>query len=103
MSVGCSLPNPQPPSRFWAMMAPAHLPDLKQQQPEAQSASLAPAPEIYSLPAPFPPPFPAPISLPFTVPFPAPFQVAFMAVDARPATGVEVVAGAWPRSLRAAS
>jgi hypothetical protein len=39
--LGVALPKPQPPSRSWAMTAPAHLPDLKPQQPEEHSESLA--------------------------------------------------------------
>jgi len=38
LSLGVA-PKPQPPSRCKAMMAPAHLPVLKPQQPEAQSES----------------------------------------------------------------
>ena len=40
MSLGWASPNPQPPSRSCAMTGPAHLPLLKPQQLDAQSASL---------------------------------------------------------------
>jgi len=40
VSLGCASPNPQPPSRSWAMMGPAHFPDLNPQHPESQPASL---------------------------------------------------------------
>jgi hypothetical protein len=29
LSLGWASPKPQPPSRSWATMAPAHLPELK--------------------------------------------------------------------------
>jgi hypothetical protein len=51
---GAALPNPQPPSRVCAMMAPAQSPDLNPQQPEAQSASLAHAPVMNCLAAALP-------------------------------------------------
>ena len=40
VSLGVVSPNPHPPSLVCAMIAPAHLPVLKPQQPDAQSASL---------------------------------------------------------------
>ena len=49
-SLGEESPNPQPPSRSWAITAPAHLPELKPQHPEAQSASLAQAPVMNWVP-----------------------------------------------------
>ena len=49
-SFGEESPNPQPPSRSWAMTAPAHLPELKPQHPEAQSASLVQAPVMNWVP-----------------------------------------------------
>ena len=52
LSLGWALPKPQPPSRVWAMMAPAHLPVLKSQQPEAQSASLSQGPVMNCVPVP---------------------------------------------------
>jgi hypothetical protein len=55
-SLGCALPNPQPPSRSWATIGPAHLPVLKPQQPDAQSASLVQGPVMNCFPAPFPAP-----------------------------------------------
>ena len=48
--LGCGLPNPHPPSRSWAMTGPAHLPVLKPQQPEAQSASLVQGPVMNCVP-----------------------------------------------------
>src|SRR2546423_784139 len=50
VSLGCASPNPQPPSRSWAMTGPAHLPELKPQQPEAQSASLVQGPVMNCVP-----------------------------------------------------
>jgi hypothetical protein len=41
---GDASPKPHPPSRSCAMTAPAHLPDLKPQHPDTQSASLLHAP-----------------------------------------------------------
>jgi hypothetical protein len=97
-------------------MAPAHLPDLKPQQPEAQSASLVQGPVINCFPAPFPAPFPvlllavdacAATAVEFpvlllavdacvatAVEFPMTFPVLLLAVDACVATGVEELAGA---------
>ena len=46
LSLGEESPCPQPPSRSWAITGPAHLPELKPQQAEAQSASLLQAPVI---------------------------------------------------------
>lgn len=46
----CSPPNPQPPSRSRAMTGPAHLPVLKPQQPDAQSASLVQGPVMNCVP-----------------------------------------------------
>jgi hypothetical protein len=59
--LGVALPNPHPSSRSWATMAPAQLPDLKPQHPEAQSLSLVQAPVMNCFPAPLPAPFPAPL------------------------------------------
>jgi hypothetical protein len=50
LSLGCALPNPQPPSTSWAKTGPAHLPVLKPQQPEAQSASLVQGPVMNCVP-----------------------------------------------------
>ena len=67
LSLGTLLPCPHPPSRSCATMAPAHLPELNPQQPEAQSASLLHGPVMNwaALPLPAPlvvvdPPLPAP-------------------------------------------
>ena len=46
----CSPLNPQPPSRSRAMTGPAHLPVLKPQQPDAQSASLVQGPVMNCVP-----------------------------------------------------
>jgi hypothetical protein len=43
-------PKPQPPSRWSAMMAPAHFPVLKPQQPEAQAESLVQGPVMNCVP-----------------------------------------------------
>ena len=48
--LGCALPNPQPPSRSWATIGPAHLPELKPQQAEAQTASLVQGPVMNCVP-----------------------------------------------------
>jgi hypothetical protein len=53
-SFGVPDPNPQPPSRDNAMMAPAHLPVLNAQQPDAQSASLVHWPVMNWAPLPRP-------------------------------------------------
>jgi hypothetical protein len=50
LSLGVPEPKPQPPSRWRAMMAPAHLPVVKPQQPEAQAASLVQAPVMNCVP-----------------------------------------------------
>jgi hypothetical protein len=50
--LGCALPKPQPPSRSWAITGPAHLPELKPQQEDAQSASEVQAPVINCVPWP---------------------------------------------------
>lgn len=47
---GTPSPNPQPPSRSCAMTGPAHLPDLKPQQPDAQSESWAQGPVMNCVP-----------------------------------------------------
>jgi hypothetical protein len=54
LSLGVPEPNPQPPSRDKAMMAPAHFPVLKAQQPDAQSASLVHWPVMNWAPLPLP-------------------------------------------------
>src|SRR2546429_3166 len=82
-TTGCALPNPQPPSRSWATMAPAHLPVWKPQQPEAQSASLVQGPVINCFPAPLPAPL--------------------LVVDACVATGVEGLASGLVTTRRATS
>ena len=51
-SLGDESPNPQPPSRSCATTAPAHLPLLKPQQPDAQSASLVHTPVMNCVPLP---------------------------------------------------
>jgi hypothetical protein len=51
-SLGWALPKPQPPSRSCATTGPAHLPELKPQQAEAQSASLLHAPVMNCVPWP---------------------------------------------------
>ena len=50
LSLGWASPNPHPPSRSCATIAPAHLPVLKPQQPDAQSASLVQGPVMNWLP-----------------------------------------------------
>ncbi len=55
LSLGEVSPKPQPPSRSCAIIAPAHFPDLKPQQPDAQSASLVQAPVMNWVPAPVDP------------------------------------------------
>lgn len=50
LSLGWGSPKPQPPSRSCATMAPAHLPDLKPQQPEAQSTSPEQGPVMNCVP-----------------------------------------------------
>lgn len=50
VSLGCASPKPHPPSRSWATTGPAHLPELKPQQAEAQSASVVQAPVINCVP-----------------------------------------------------
>lgn len=47
---GVASPKPQPPSRCWAITAPAQRPVLKPQQPLAQSASLVQAPVMNWVP-----------------------------------------------------
>lgn len=61
LSLGCAFPNPHPPSTSWATIAPAHLPVLKPQQPEAQSASLLQGPVINCVPVPTLPLFELPV------------------------------------------
>jgi len=51
LSLGLLFPNPHPPSRCRAMIAPAHLPVLKPQQPEAQSESALHGPVMNWVPA----------------------------------------------------
>ena len=51
MSLGCASPKPQPPSRSCAMTGPAHLPERKPQQEDAQSASLWQGPVMNWVPA----------------------------------------------------
>jgi hypothetical protein len=51
MEFGAAAPKPHPPSRSWAIMGPAHLPELKPQQLEAQSASLVQTPVMNWVPA----------------------------------------------------
>lgn len=51
LSLGSASPKPQPPSRSWAMMGPAHFPLLKPQHPSAQSASLVQLPVMNCVPA----------------------------------------------------
>ena len=51
MSLGWASPKPQPPSRSCAMTGPAHLPLLKPQQLDAQSASLWQGPVMNWVPA----------------------------------------------------
>ena len=46
VSLGSASPKPQPPSRSWATIGPAHFPVLNPQQPSAQSASLVQGPVI---------------------------------------------------------
>ena len=48
--LGEAWPKPQPPSRSWAGMMAAHLPVLKPQQVEAQSASLVQGPVMNCVP-----------------------------------------------------
>ena len=85
LSFGCASPKPQPPSRSWATMAPAHFPDLNPQHPEAQSVSLEHGPVMNWLPG--------------ATEGAAEVGAAAEAV----ATAVAVVvAGSSPRSLRAA-
>lgn len=50
IAVLATPPNPQPPSRSRAMTGPAHLPVLKPQQPDAQSASLVQGPVMNCVP-----------------------------------------------------
>ena len=50
LSFGCASPNPHPPSRSCAMIAPAHFPLLNPQQPDAQSASLLQGPVMNCVP-----------------------------------------------------
>ncbi|PIL32762.1 hypothetical protein GSI_04877 [Ganoderma sinense ZZ0214-1] len=50
LSLGCASPNPHPPSRSCAIIAPAHFPLLKPQHPEAQSASLLHGPVMNWVP-----------------------------------------------------
>ena len=56
MSLGCASPWPQPPSRSWAMTGPAHLPELKPQQLDAQSESLEQGPVMNCVPGGLPEP-----------------------------------------------
>lgn len=51
VSFGSASPCPQPPSRSCATIAPAHFPELKPQQPDAQSASFAQTPVMNCVPA----------------------------------------------------
>lgn len=51
LSFGCALPKPQPPSRVWAMTAPAHSAEWKPQHPDSQSASDVQRPVMNCLPA----------------------------------------------------
>jgi hypothetical protein len=53
LSLGEASPKPHPPSRSSAMMAPPHLPVLKPQQPEAQSASDVQTPVMNWVPVPW--------------------------------------------------
>lgn len=48
--LGPGPPEPQPPSRDWAMTAPAHLPEFLPQQTEKQSESSPQAPVINWVP-----------------------------------------------------
>jgi len=50
VSFGEESPCPQPPSRDWAMIAPAHKPELNPQHPLAQSASLEHGPVMNCVP-----------------------------------------------------
>jgi len=54
VSFGSASPNPQPPSRSWAMIAPAQSAEWKPQHPEAQSASEEQRPVMNCLPCPLP-------------------------------------------------
>ncbi len=88
-SLGWASPNPQPPSRSWATIAPAHLPDLNPQQPEAQSASLVQGPVINWLPG-------------ATEGAGVVGAVLEAVVEAVATAETDDVAGSSPRSLRAA-
>ena len=49
-ALGVALPKPHPPSLSWAGMTAAHLPLLKPQQLDAQSASEVQAPVMNCVP-----------------------------------------------------
>lgn len=80
MEFGAASPKPHPPSLSWATMGPAHLPELKPQQLEAQSASLVQTPVMNCVPT---------------------TGAGAAGVDPEMGTVTRVV-GVWPRSFCAA-